>query len=143
MQDLKLPEGVSVLEMVVFILSLIVAVSGLLVAIVKGIEAWRKISVRDRVKNLEGRMAQVEARLSLGDKRFDLQSDDMGHLLATQLAVMIHLKSGNDHDKLDDQIAALTTYMTQRATTAAAYASEQEQMRQVRQGGQTHGGNQG
>lgn len=140
MQDLKLPDGVTVLEMVVFILSLIVAVSGLLVAIVKGVEAWKKISVRDRVKALEGRMAHVEARLTLGDKRFDLQSDDMGHLLGTQLAVMIHLKSGNDHDKLDDQIAALTTYMAQRATKAAAYAAEQEQMQQNRQGGQTGGG---
>ena len=53
---------------------------------------------------------------------------------------MIHLKSGNDHDKLDDQIAALTTYMAQRATKAAAYAAEQEQMQQNRQGGQTGGG---
>ena len=46
MQDLKLPDGVTALEMIVFILALIVAVSGLLVAIVKGVEAWRKISVR-------------------------------------------------------------------------------------------------
>ena len=93
-----------------------------------GWEAWKKISVRDRVKALEGRMDKVEARLSLGDKRFELQSDDLGHLLGTQLAVMIHLKSGNDHDKLDDQITALTAYMTQRATKAAAYAAEHNQI---------------
>lgn len=128
MSDVKLPDGVSAWEMIVFIVALIVAVSGFLVAVVKGWEAWKKISVRDRVKALEGRMDKVEARLSLGDKRFELQSDDLGHLLGTQLAVMIHLKSGNDHDKLDDQITALTSYMTQRATKAAAYAAEHNQI---------------
>jgi len=128
MSDVKLPDGVSAWEMIVFIVALIVAVSGFLVAVVKGWEAWKKISVRDRVKALEGRMDKVEARLSLGDKRFELQSDDLGHLLGTQLAVMIHLKSGNDHDKLDDQITALTAYMTQRATKAAAYAAEHNQL---------------
>ncbi len=128
MSDVKLPDGVSAWEMIVFIVALIVAVSGFLVAVVKGWEAWKKISVRDRVKALEGRMDKVEARLSLGDKRFELQSDDLGHLLGTQLAVMIHLKSGNDHDKLDDQITALTAYMTQRATKAAAYAAEHNQI---------------
>ena len=128
MSDVKLPDGVSAWEMIVFIVALIVAVSGFLVAVVKGWEAWKKISVRDRVKALEGRMDKVEARLSLGDKRFELQSDDLGHLLGTQLAVMIHLKSGNDHDKLDDQITALTAYMTQRATKASAYAAEHNQI---------------
>ena len=128
MSDVKLPDGVSAWEMIVFIVALIVAVSGFLVAVVKGWEAWKKISVRDRVKALEGRMDKVEARLSLGDKRFELQSDDLGHLLGKQLAVMIHLKSGNDHDKLDDQITALTAYMTQRATKAAAYAAEHNQI---------------
>ena len=114
MGDLKLPEGVTAWQMAVFIAALIVAVSGVLVAIVKGYEAWRKISVRDKVKSveercaaLEGRMDKVEARLSLGDKRFELQSDDLGHLLNTQLAMLIHMKSGNDKEKLDKQIDAL------------------------------------
>ena len=98
-----------------------------MVAILKGWEAWKKISVRDRVKSLEGRMDKVESRLSLGDKRFELQSDDLGHLLNTQLAVLLHMKSGNDHEKLDKQIDSLTKYMTQRATRAAAYAAEHEQ----------------
>ena len=135
MENLKLPDGVSVLQMVVFIVSLIVAVAGVLVAVVKGYEAWRKISVRDKVKAveerceaLERRMEKVEARLSLGDKRFELQSDDLGHLLTTQLAVLIHMKSGNDHDKLDKQIESLTQYMSKRATKAAAYAAEHNQL---------------
>jgi len=128
MSDVKLPDGVSAWQMVVFIVALIVAVSGFLVAIVKGWEAWKKISVRDRVKALEGRMDKVEARLSLGDKRFELQSDDLGHLLNTQLAMLIHMKSGNDKEKLDKQIESLTLYMSQRATKAAAYAAEHNQL---------------
>jgi len=128
MSDVKLPDGVSAWQMIVFIVALIVAVSGFLVALVKGWEAWKKISVRDRVKALEGRMDKVEARLSLGDKRFELQSDDLGHLLNTQLAMLIHMKSGNDKEKLDKQIESLTLYMSQRATKAAAYAAEHNQL---------------
>lgn len=140
MQDLKLPEGVSVLEMIVFILALIVAVSGLLVAIVKGVEAWKKISVRDRVKSLEGRMAKVEARLQLGDKRFELQNDDMGAMLATQQALLMHFITGNDHDKLRDELGSLNNYMNRRATRLIEYATEQNQVTNNR-GGQADGNN--
>jgi len=126
MPEVKLPDVAFTFDTVIYIIAVIVAVSGILVAIVKGWEAWKKISVRDRVKKLEGRMDKVEARLSLGDKRFELQSDDLGHLLNSQLALMIHLKSGNDHDKLDGQIDSLTQYITQRATRAAAYAAEHD-----------------
>ena len=73
-------------------------------------------------------MVKVEARLRLGDKRFDLQSDDMGHLLNTQMALMLHFVSGNDHDKLREQINALSSYMSERATKAAAYAAEQAEI---------------
>ena len=126
MPEVKLPEAGITFDTVIYFIALAVAVSGVLVALVKGWEAYKKISIRDRVKDLEGRMRKVEARLQLGDKRFELQSDDMGQLLNTQLAVMIHLKSGNDHDKLDDQIKDLTEYMTKRATKAAAYMAEHE-----------------
>lgn len=118
---------------ILYTVALVVAVCGVLAALVKGWESYRKISVRDRVKNLEGRMDKVESRLSLGDKRFELQQDDMGHLLNTQMALMIHFVSGNDHDKLREQIDSLSTYMAQRATRAAAYAAEHEQV--------TRGGN--
>ena len=126
MQEVKLPEAAFTFDSIIYVIAVIVAVSGVLVAIVKGWEAWRKISVRDRVKDLEGRMAKVEARLKLGDKRFDLQNDDMGHLLQIQMALMMHFVSGNDHDKLNQQIQALSAYMTQRATKTAAYAAEHE-----------------
>ncbi len=130
MPEVKLPDAAFSWDAVIYTVALIVAAAGVLVALVKGWEAFKKISVRDRVKSLEGRMDSVEARLSLGDKRFELQSDDMGQLLSTQLAVMIHLKSGNDHDKLDTQITDLTEYMTRRATRAAEYANQHQQHHQ-------------
>ena len=128
MPEVKLPDVAFSWDNVIYVIALIVAVAGVLVALVKGWEAWKKISVRDRVKSLEGRMAKVEARLSLGDKRFDLQNDDMGHLLNTQMALMLHFVCGNDHDKLREQISALSEYMTERATKAAAYAAEHNQI---------------
>jgi hypothetical protein len=130
MPEVKLPDAAFSWDSVIYVVALIVAAAGVLVALVKGWEAFKKISVRDRVKSLEGRMDSVEARLSLGDKRFELQSDDMGQLLSTQLAVMLHLKSGNDHDKLDTQISDLTEYMTRRATRAAEYANQHRQHQQ-------------
>ena len=130
MPEVKLPDAAFSWDAVIYTVALIVAAAGVLVALVKGWEAFKKISVRDRVKSLEGRMDSVEARLSLGDKRFELQSDDMGQLLSTQLAVMIHLKSGNDHDKLDTQITDLTEYMTRRATRAAEYTNQHQQHHQ-------------
>lgn len=126
MSELRLPEASPSWDSVVYVIALIVAAAGVLVALVKGWEAWKKISVRDRVKDLEGRMSKVEARLKLGDKRFDLQNDDMGHLLQIQMALMMHFVTGNDHEKLKEQIAALNTYMTQRATKTAAYAAEHD-----------------
>ena len=135
MPEVKLPEASFSWNSVIYVIAVLVAVSGILVALVKGWEAYKKISIRDKVHTiddrcaaLEGRMEKVEARLSLGDKRFDLQNDDMGHLLNTQMALMLHFVSGNDHDRLREQITALTEYMTQRATKAAAYAAEQEQL---------------
>ena len=134
MPEVKLPDAVFSWDSIIYAVALVVAAAGILVALVKGWEAWKKISVRDRVKDLEGRMAKVEARLSLGDKRFDLQSDDMGHMLNTQMALLVHFVSGNDHDRLRDQITALGDYMAQRATKAAAYAAEHDQL----QNGGTH-----
>ena len=126
MPEVKLPDNSITFDSILYVVALLVAVAGVLVALVKGWEAYRKISVRDKVKALEGRMEKVEARLKLGDKRFDLQNDDMGHLLNTQMALMLHFVSGNDHDKLNAQIKALSEYMTERATKTAAYAAEHQ-----------------
>ena len=128
MPEMNLPDATISFDSILYIVALVVAVSGVLVAIVKGWEAYKKISVRDRVKDLEGRMAQVEARLQLGDKRFELQNDDMGAMLATQQALLLHFITGNDHAKLQDELTKLNTYMTQRTNKVLAYAAEHEQL---------------
>ncbi len=124
MPEMKLPDAGITFESVLYAVALVVAVAGVLAALVKGWEAWKKISVRDRVKSLERRMDAVEARLKLGDKRFELQSDDMGQTLSTLQALLIHFISGNDHDRLRGQLTDLSNYMTQRATRAVEIASE-------------------
>ena len=135
MPDVKLPEAGITFDSILYIVALIVAVSGVLVALVKGWEAYKKISVRDkvsaldgRVTTLEGRMKKVEARLSLGDKRFELQNDDMGAMLATQKALLLHFITGNDHKKLQDELTSLDTYMNQRATRMMEYTTEHEHL---------------
>ena len=128
MPEVKLPDAAFTWDAVIYAVALIVAVAGVLVALVKGWEAWKKISVRDKVKSLERRMTKVEARLSLGDKRFELQNDDMGAMLATQQALLLHFISGNDHDKLRNELTNLSNYMNQRATRVIEYATEHEEM---------------
>lgn len=135
MPEVKIPDAGLTFDSILYVIAVLVAASGILVALVKGWEAYKKVSLRDKVKKLEGRMEKVEARLKLGDKRFDLQNDDMGHLLNTQMALMLHFVSGNDHDKLKEQIESLSEYMTQRATKTAAYAAEHEA---IQNGGQTN-----
>lgn len=132
MPEVKLPDAGITFDSILYVIALIVAFSGILVALVKGYEAWKKISVRDRVKTLEGRMDKVEARLKLGDLRFSMQNDDLGHLLNTQMTLMLHFASGNDHQKLKEQITALSQYMTERTNKLAAYAA---QYAEVQQGG--------
>ncbi len=126
MPEVNLPDASITFDSILYAVALIVALAGVLVALVKGWEAWKKISVRDRVKALEGRMTKVEARLQLGDKRFELQSDDMGQTLNTLQALLIHFISGNDHDRLRDQLQDLTTYMSDRTTRALEYANEHD-----------------
>lgn len=135
MPKVDIPEAGITFESILYVIALLVAVSGVLVALVKGWDAYKKVSLRDKVKKLEGRMDKVEARLRLGDKRFDLQNDDMGQMLDIQMALMLHFVSGNDHDKLNEQIKSLSRYMTERATKTAAYAAEQETLN----GGEHHG----
>ena len=128
MPEVKLPDAGLSWDHILYAVAVAVALSGILVALVKGWEAWKKISVRDRVKDLEGRMKKVEARLQLGDKRFELQNDDMGAMLATQKALLLHFITGNDHKKLQDELTSLDTYMNQRATRMMEYATEHEQL---------------
>lgn len=96
--------------------AVVLAFFAVLVAVVKGIEAWKKISVRDRVRNLETRMDAAEKRLKRGDRIFRQQSDDLGQVLITMQGLLLHFISGNDHDRLRETNDELSAYMAERAT---------------------------
>ena len=92
---------------------------GIIKAIVSGVEAWKKISLRDRVKKLEDQMVKVNDRLDAGNRRFTSQSEDMGQILQTLSALQIHFISGNDHEKLKESNEQLVAYMAKRTTRDA------------------------
>ena len=92
---------------------------GVIKAIVSGVEAWKKISLRDRVKKLEDDMKKVNERLDAGNRRFTSQSEDMGQILQTLSALQLHFISGNDHEKLKESNEQLVEYMNKRATRDA------------------------
>ena len=127
MPEVKLPEASITFDSIIYVIAIIVAVSGILVAIVKGWEAYKKISLRDRVKTLETEMAKVKSRLKLGDQRFALQSDDMGQILTTMQSLLIHFISGNDHNLLRENLEGLNDYMSQRATRQMQIEHEHEE----------------
>ena len=127
MPEVKLPEASITFDSIIYVIAIIVAVSGILVAIVKGWEAYKKISLRDRVKTLETEMAKVKSRLKLGDQRFALQSDDMGQILTTMQSLLIHFISGNDHNLLRENLDGLNQYMSERATRQMQIEHEHEQ----------------
>jgi len=106
-------------DSILLALAVIVALIGILVTFVKGWEAIKKISVRDRVKDLEDRMKKVEERLETGNRRFQHQSEDMGQILQTLNALQLHFISGNDHEKLKQSNEELVRYMNHRATRDA------------------------
>lgn len=103
-------------DTVLLVIAVILAFFGILVAIVKGVEAWRKISLRDRVKGLEGRMDTVEKRLEKGNRKFAAQSDDIGQLLMVMQSLLMHFITGNDHERLRETSNELANYMAGRAT---------------------------
>ena len=96
--------------------AVILAVCAVLVAVVKGVEAYKKISLRDRVKELERRMDSAERRLNKGDKIFRTQSDDLGQVLVTMQGLLMHFITGDDHERLRETNEELTAYMATRAT---------------------------
>ena len=103
-------------DTLLYVVAALVVVAGVVTALVKGWEAWKKISVRDRVAALEGQMKEVNRRLDISAKRFKHQSDDMGQMLITMQGLLSHMISGNDRDKLRSINEGLQHYMAQRTT---------------------------
>lgn len=103
-------------EFILQVIALVLAIGAGVVTIVKALEAITKYSVRKKVKDLETRMDAVEERLRLGDKRFEAQSDDLGQVLVSMHAIVMHMISGNDKDKLQATEKEMTEYMAKRKT---------------------------
>ena len=116
MPSVELPNAGLCWDSIVYAVAILVAVAGIIVSLYKGWEVLKKVSVRDRVTDLEKRMGKVEDRLTLGDTRFQNQSDDLGQVLITMHAIMMHMISGNDRDKLQTTERELTKYMAKRKT---------------------------
>ena len=116
MPSVELPEASLSWNSILVAVAVLVAIAGIAVALYKGWEVYKKVSLRDRVKDLESRMSSVEGRLALGDTRFQNQSDDLGQVLITMHAIMMHMISGNDRDKLQETEKELTKYMAHRKT---------------------------
>ena len=106
-------------DSILIALAVILLGFGLIKAIVSGVEAWRKISLRDRVKKLEDDVVKINDRLDAGNRRFTSQSEDMGQILQTLSALQIHFISGNDHEKLKESNEELVAYMAKRTTRDA------------------------
>ena len=127
MPEVNIPEASLSWESVIYVIAVIVAACGVLAALVKGWEAYKKISVRDRVKKLETEMKSVKSRLRVGDQRFALQSDDMGQMLEVMQSLLIHFISGNDHNLLKNNLEGLNKYMSQRTTKQMQIEHEHEE----------------
>ena len=114
MPSVEIPQPILTWEFVLQVIAVILALATAIVTVTKAVEAIRKISVRKKVSDLETRMDKVENRLKLGDRRFAEQSDDLGQVLVTMQAIMMHMISGNDRDKLRSTEKELTDYIAKR-----------------------------
>lgn len=106
-------------DSILIAIAVILVIFGVIKGIVSGVEAWKKISLRDRVKKLEDDMKKVNERLDAGNRRFTSQSEDMGQILQTLSALQLHFITGNDHEKLKESNEQLVEYMNKRATRDA------------------------
>ena len=103
-------------EGLLFAAAVIIAFFLLAAAVRNGVEAVKGLSVRSRVRVLEGDMKDVKARLEKGNRKFKAQSDDIGQLLVVNQSMLMHFITGNDHEKLRETNESLTVYMAARAT---------------------------
>lgn len=103
-------------EFILKVAAFILLVAGGITTVIKAGQAIGNISVRKRVTALEGRMKSVEDRLQLGDERFKNQSDDLGQVLITMQAMMMHMISGNDKEKLRETEKELQEYLAKRGS---------------------------
>ena len=117
-------DNISVENIRIFVLVLL-GIASIIVAIDKGIDAFnhlrrkkerteREKAVTERMDELDERIEACEERLKRGDEKFVTSSNDMTMVLEILNAVLLHMYSGNDHEKLRDTIEKLGTYMSKR-----------------------------
>ena len=103
----------------------ILAVIAILISLDKGfdvIQKWRGVKAKqhekkelgERLNKIENRINQCEKRLEKGDEKFTSTEEDSKHMLVALNAMLMHMISGNDHEKLKAVKAELDTYMATR-----------------------------
>ena len=91
----------------------------------KGVDAWKKLTGRDarakemaevkgRLSSLETWKTSVDSRLKQGNERFKRSEEDSTMSLLTLHAIVRHMQSGNDHDKLKETDDELYKYLLKR-----------------------------
>jgi len=105
--------------------AVIVGIAGILTAIQKGIEAWRGLTGRDkmeksekqqndRLDSLEDTAREHERRMDQTDKKLENLSADTSKILESMNALLLHMISGNDKEKLKSTQMDLASFMAKR-----------------------------
>ena len=91
----------------------------------KGVDAWKKLTGRDarakEMADIKERLSTIEAwqkvadgRFKQGNDRFKQSEEDSTMSLLTLHAIVRHMQSGNDHDKLKETDDELYRYLLKR-----------------------------
>lgn len=91
----------------------------------KGVDAWKKLTGRDarakEMADIKERLSAIEAwqtvadgRFKQGNDRFKQSEEDSTMSLLTLHAIVRHMQSGNDHDKLKETDDELYRYLLKR-----------------------------
>jgi hypothetical protein len=123
MPDVQLNGG----NLLITLAVILIVLEGLNV-VSKGVEAWKKLTgkdakakemadVKDRLNKLEVWQVSVNDRLTQGNHRFDESRKDTIEVLKTLHRIVNHLKSGNDHDKLQQTDDQLFEYLVKKGVS--------------------------
>lgn len=96
----------------------IVAVAGVLVALKNGLEAWRSLTGKDKMEKAEAhqneRLDALETASAEHTKSIERLTGDTSQILESMNALLLHMISGNDVEKLKEKQKELVSYMSKR-----------------------------
>lgn len=112
-------------DSILMTLAVILILCNVIAGIWKGVEAFRKLSGRDRreqelkqmkfdIESLKSRLDKVEERLDRGEELFDRITRDNGQIMDVLDGLLMHFISGNDKEKLREVKADLDRYKNHR-----------------------------